>query len=96
MKKKTNKKDIMRTIALVLVILLLAGMCALLGGCAPAESSSTSEKSKYAILRLPDDTIIQGNVDSTYTSSVGTIEIKINGVEYKTHWANVAIMESSK
>ena len=40
MKKKTTKKDVIRAIVLTLTMLLVAGMCVLLGGCGvPVEAS---------------------------------------------------------
>lgn len=98
--KLKNKKTVIRAVALTLAMVILACICVLFTGCVPADTSVSETspvrevKSEYAILRLPDDTIIQGNVGRKYTSSVGTIEIEINGVEYKTHWANVAILET--
>jgi hypothetical protein len=102
MKHKKNKKDVIRGIAFTLAMLLIAAMCVLLGGCAPAETDGVEtvtvceEKSEFAIVRLPDGTIIQGNVEYHCTYSSGCIKITIDGVEYYTHLANVAIIESSK
>lgn len=53
-------------------------------------------KSEYAILHLPDGTIVQGNVDRKYTYANGCVSIIIDGVKYYTHFANVAIIESLK
>lgn len=97
-----NKKDIIRVIALVAVIFMLAVIPLMLTGCAPAdtdapEASTVREtKSEYAILRLPDGTIVRGDVDYKYTYQSGCVVINIDGVEYYTHFANVAIIKSSK
>ena len=98
MKKRINVTA--RVVAGILAALMILTVCVIATGCAPVDCTSENStacdvKSKYAMLRLPDDTIIQGYVDRTYTYSSGSIDITIDGVKYRTHWANVAIFEPS-
>lgn len=97
-----NKKDVIRVVALLTVLLMLMAIPLMMVGCATAdtdtpEASTVREtKSEYAILHLPDGTIVRGDVDYKYTYQSGCVRITIDGVEYYTHFANVAIIESSK
>ena len=92
-----NKKDIIRAIAMIALLLILLSVCLMCTACAPAAQDTngvgtgSNKTSEYAIIRLPDDTIIQGYVDYEYTNTVGCVEIVIDGVKYLTHWANVVV-----
>lgn len=93
MKKKTNKKDIMRTIALVLVILLLAGMCALLGGCGNKRVFDTTWTFERGIIFLPDGEKVEGKI-TTWDDFDGSdmIQVTIEGKTYLTHSSNVVMI----
>ena len=92
-----KNKTAIRAIAMTAAALILVCILLMFAGCATAENASeSSTKAEYAIVRLPDGTLIEGNVDRKYSYSNGCIDITIDGVAYKTHWANVATIESSK
>lgn len=87
-----ERSIVIRLIAIILVLFVVGVIGVMCVGCAPAESSAESSKmSKYAILRLPDDTIVEGYVDRMYTYTSGRTDITIDGVEYSTHWANIVV-----
>lgn len=97
-----KRKDIVRVVALVTVLLMLVVIPLMMVGCAavdtdtPEASTVRETKSEYVILRLPDGTIIRGDVDYKYMYQTGGVSITIDGVKYYTHIANIAIIESSK
>lgn len=97
-----TKKTMIRVLSAIVTVLILFCICVMATGCAPVDADMSeglkvqNTKSEYAIVRFPDDTIIRGNVDHKYMYSNGCIKITIDGVEYYTHIANVAIIESSK
>lgn len=102
MKTTKTTKTAVRAIALVCAALLMSCILLMFTGCAPDESiepESTpviSEESDYVIIRLPNDTIVEGYADYIYSYTNGSVKITIDGVEYQTHWENVVRIKSSK
>ena len=93
MKKKTTKKDVIRAIALTLVMLLVAGMCVLLGGCGNMSVIDTTWSFEKAIIFLPDGEKLEGKV-STWNDYDGSdmIQVTIAGKTYLTHSSNVVMI----
>ena len=92
------KKNTIRVIAIILLMLLLLSVCVLFAGCAAAEeaelvSGSAKETSEYAILSLPNGEIIEGYVQRKYISSSGCVHITVNDTEYLTHMSNVVVFD---
>lgn len=91
-----NKKDIIRVIALVTVLLMLLIIPLMMVGCGPAgdtiPNNDTKETVKRAIVYLPDGEIIEGEYTHRYTYSCGAVEVTIDGKSYTTHFSNVVVI----
>lgn len=90
-----NKKDIIRIIAMVLCALLLFGILVMFTGCSEADMESpSSHTTKQIIIYRPDgEKIIEGEIESLTTYSSGKVIVRVNGVKYITHLANVLFIE---
>ena len=90
-KHKYDKKDIIRVIALFVVVLMLAVIPLMFVGCAEADPSD-GKSTTYAILVLPDGEKIEGEVERAYYYTSGMVDVTIEGVKYKVHGNNIAII----
>ena len=81
-----NKK----IIALILM-LIVAAIC--LCGCSNMQIADTTWKFDRAIVRLSDDRVIDGKVQSWLDfENSDMIQVKIDGVTYLTHSSNVVLI----
>lgn len=73
------------------LILLLALVGVVLTGCSTSEDkTATNPNDKYAMLRMPDGSIIQGVCDN-FNVSYGCVRLDIDGTGYVTGLENVLI-----
>lgn len=79
----------------VIIILLCITMCIILSGCTTRinkpESSSTIS---YAMIIMPDGSIINGNCSAFTRGSTGYAMVKINGVKYYANEWRIVIWEN--
>lgn len=87
--KRKNKKDVIRAIAMILLVLLLLSVAVLFAGCALEVSAAGTHR---AIILLPSGEKIEGVVTDTRRWDYGVVEIAIDGKTYKTHWSNVVLI----
>lgn len=78
----------MKKILTVAVSAVMAAM--LLAGCNKQVIDLTYEYS-WAQLRMPDETIIEGKLDSWNDYDGDQLQVKIDGVTYLVHSANVVL-----
>lgn len=67
----------------IIIILLCVVMCTMLSGCTyKQESESSKSTTSYAMIIMPDGSIIQGECTAFTRISSGYAVVKINGVKY--------------
>ena len=67
----------------IIIILLCITMCIMLSGCTyKQESESSKSITSYAMIIMPDGSIIQGECTACTRISSGYAVVKINGVKY--------------
>lgn len=74
--------------AILLAIVMVATLCA---GCGVEQASEESGK-EWAMIRLPDGTIITGE-GRIVTKSYSVVTIEINGVRYTTDYSNIVFVK---
>ncbi len=77
-----------KLISIVLIFCLVGCLC----GCTRSDDSNVVVS---AIIKLPDGTIISGNVDSYQRWTSSSTEIKIDGVIYDVHPANCVFIKGA-
>jgi hypothetical protein len=80
-----------KILAILLVVLLV---CAIFAGCANAEEFYQEQDRGWVMLRLPDGTIITGEIEYMVAIN-GVVSVTINGVKYTTHYSNVVVVRES-
>lgn len=74
-----------------LVLAMLLIFC--LTGCGNDESDVNTNTSMSAIVKLPDGSIVTGEVEDSMRWSESSVEVKIDGVIYNIHSLNVAFIK---
>ena len=84
MKKKTTKKDVIRAIALTLVMLLVAGMCVLLGGCATKEEQLSADVTKLEteVLKLQSEIAVLEADKHALEESITDVKVENGTAKY--------------
>lgn len=78
-----------RLIVAILILILISYVAISICGCATV----VDDESFTAIIKLPDGTIVSGTVEEYTRWSDSNIKIKINGVTYYAHPANVTLTQ---
>lgn len=88
-----NKKDIIRVVTLVVVVLMLAVIPLMFVGCGNQTVFDTTWTFERAVIFLPDGDKIEGSVTS-WTDYDGSdmIQVTIDGKTYLTHSSNVILI----
>lgn len=75
-------------------ILLVSILCLCLGlsGCGTGESNV--DVGSHGMLRLPDGTVIQGEIEALTRWSQSVYEVTIDGVTYHIHLAAFAVIHA--
>lgn len=88
-----NKKDIIRVIALFIVVLMLAVIPLMFVGCGNQTVFDTAWTFEKAVIFLPDGDKIEGAVTSwTDYADSDMIQVTIDGKTYLTHSSNVILI----
>ena len=66
------------------IIFVLILMIALLAGC-------SANQQKYAMIRMPDGSIVQGSCSYSEFSYGGNVTVVIDGIRYRTGAENVMV-----
>lgn len=67
----------------IIIIVLCIVMCVILSGCTyKQESESSKSTTSYAMIIMPDGSIIQGECTAFTRISSGYAVVKINGIKY--------------
>lgn len=94
MKGATKMKKSVRGFCFLVIICLLIVMVSItLTGCSRNPQKQTGGYN-YAIVKLPDDTIISGRLDQYWGYSGGIVAVSIGGSLYRTHYSNVVLMRT--
>lgn len=79
----------------IIIIVLCIVMCVILSGCtirvSKQESESSESTASYAMIIMPDGSIIQGECTTFTRISSGYAVIKINGIKYYTNEWRIVI-----
>lgn len=82
----------------IIIILLCIVMCFILSGCVariykPEQESESSNSTTYAMIIMPDGSIIKGECTAFTRGSTGYGMVKIDGVKYYTNEWRIVIWE---
>ncbi len=81
----------------IIIIVLCIVICIMLSGCTIRVSKQESESSKstasYAMIIMPDGSIIQGECAAFTRISSGYAVVKINGIKYYANEWRIVIWE---
>lgn len=92
-KKKCNIKDISRVIALISVLVMLAGILVMFVGCTNVQLLDTTWSFEQAIIFMPDGKKLEGKVTSWLDfDGSDMIQVTIDSKTYLTHSANVVLI----
>ena len=88
-----NKKDIIRVVALIVVLLMLLVIPLMMVGCGNRTMFDTTWTFERAVIFLPDGEKIEGDITS-WTDYDGSdmIQVTIDGKTYLTHSSNVILI----
>lgn len=88
-----NKKDIIRVIALVVVVLMLMVIPLMMVGCGNRSVFDTTWTFEKATIFMPNGEQVQGDIQS-WTDFDGSdmIQVTIDGITYLTHSSNVILI----
>ena len=79
----------------IIIILLCIIMCVILSGCTTRVSKTESSSTvSYAMIIMPDGSIIQGECTAFTRGSTGYTMTKIDGVKYYTNEWRIVIWEN--
>lgn len=85
----------------IIIILLCIAMCIMLSGCTTVvykseqESQSSNSTISYAMIIMPDGSIIKGECTAFTRISSGYAMVKINGIKYYTNEWRIVIWENN-
>ena len=89
----TDPKLLSRVFALILAITVVAGCAVLMASCNKT-ILDTKFKFEYAYVLLPGGEVVAGPVDSWTDFDDGDqLQVKINGIVYLTHAANIVLCD---
>ena len=88
----SNKKSIIRIVALVTAALILACMMLMFTGCGNRQVFDVTYTFDRAIIELPNGAIVEGEVESWRDYESDSIQVVIDGVAYYTHVENVVLI----
>lgn len=77
-----------KILAITLVMIMTIGLV----GCGNQQIFDTTYKFDYAIIKLPNDKIVEGKIDSWKDFEGEQIQIKIDGATYLTHSENIVMI----
>lgn len=79
-----------KVIFVVVILMVIASL--MLTACSNYQAMDTTWKFNYAIIKLPNGEIVEGECTSwkDYENS-DQLQVKINGVQYLTHACNVVL-----
>jgi uncharacterized protein YceK len=78
----------------IIIILLCIAMCVILSGCTQVyKSEQESSATSYAMIIMPDGSIIEGEFNALTRISNGYAMIKIDGIRYYTNEWRIVIWE---
>lgn len=80
----------MRRIFAAIMIIAMAAACLVLTSCG---KHSDNNPYKYAFLKLPDGSWVEGSCDGYTYLSLDLVRVDILGRSYKTHPVNVVLCE---
>lgn len=88
-KEKSDKKSIL---TLLIIVVFILGTF-VLASC-NKQVFDTTWNFDYAYIKLPDGSVIQGELDSWKDwDNSDVVQVKINGVTYLTHYSNVVMVD---
>ena len=93
-----NKNRNWKTASVVLLVVVAVVICVLIGVGLYGKFANQSLvdlvwKYNYAMLSMPDGSIVQGKLDSWKDfSNSDTVQLKIDGKTYLTHYENVVMI----
>ena len=88
-----TKKAAVRAIAIVVILLILAGVCTVFVGCGNKQLLDTTWSFERAIIFLPDGEKIEGKIKA-WNDFDGSdmIQVIIDGKTYLTHSSNIIMI----
>lgn len=73
---------------------LVMGLALFMSGCGNVDMIDTVWNYEYALIKMPDGRIIEGEVEQWRDyEDVDAIQVKIDGDTYYTHLSNVVLMQ---
>lgn len=93
-----NKNRNWKTASVTLLVVIATVVCVLIGvglygKFANQQLFDVVWKYNYAMMRMPDGSIVQGKLNSWKDfSNSDTVQLKINGKTYLTHYENVVMI----
>lgn len=75
----------------VIIILLCIIMCIMLSGCTPVSKPEGSTTHTYAMIIMPDGSIIKGECEDYMRYSNNWMQVQINGITYNLNDWRVTI-----
>ena len=77
----------------IIIIMLCLMLCILLTGCTQVSQSKDSTAYGYAMIVMPDGSIIKGNYSAFTRFSSGYAMVKIDGVKYYANEWRIVLWE---
>lgn len=79
-----------------MILIAAVGLAFGVAGCGNQQIIDTTYNFDYAIIKLPNGKVVEGQVQSWRDFEDGdSLQIKINGVTYLTHGTNVTLISNN-